>query len=65
MQKIKHQFRTLLISVYNGIVITAVCLWFVVELIALVVFGILKHIWEEYLHECEKTEAKIKKIIKY
>ena len=65
MQKIKHQFRTLLISVYNGIVITAVCLWFVVELIALVVFEVLKHIWQQYLQECEKTEAKIKKIIKY
>ena len=65
MQKIKHQFRTLLISVYNGIVITAVCLWFIIEVTALFVFGILKHIWEEYLHEFEKAEAKIKKIIKY
>ena len=65
MQKIKHQFSTLLISVYNGIVITAVCLWFVVELIALVVFEVLKHILQQYLQECEKTEAKIKKIIKY
>ena len=63
MQKIKHQFRTLLISVYNGIVITAVCLWFIIEVIVIVVFGILKHIWQQNLQECEKT--KIKKFIKY